>query len=110
MGAFLTLRNELSEETHMLTKQEALLGTGALAESIKVREPRRTALPRGLRFYGDGISFWLFSGQSLYSGSFLVVHASLSQDGCQQKDSGRWLDAWCLHLTFPELFGLVMAY
>ena len=43
----LTLRNELSEETHMLTKQKALLGTGALAESMKVREPRGTALPHG---------------------------------------------------------------
>ena len=94
----------------MLTKQEALLGTGALVESMKVREPRRTALPCGLRFYGDGISFWVFSSQSLYSGSFLVAHALLSQDGCQQKDSGRWLDTWHLHLIFPELFGLVMAY
>ena len=31
----------------MLTKQKALLGTGALAESMKVREPRGTALPHG---------------------------------------------------------------
>ena len=26
------------------------------------------------------------------------------------EDSGRWLDTWCLLLTFPELFLLVMAY
>ena len=43
----LTLGNELSEETHMLTKQETLLGKGAWADSRRVREPRRTALPRG---------------------------------------------------------------
>ena len=43
----LTLRNELSEETHVLTKQETLLGRGARAESSGVRKPRRTALPCG---------------------------------------------------------------
>ena len=47
MGSCLTLGNELSEETHMLTKQETLLGKGAQVESGWVREPRRTALPRG---------------------------------------------------------------
>jgi len=33
----------------MLTKQEILVGKGAWAESRRVREPRRTALPSGLR-------------------------------------------------------------
>ena len=47
LGSCLTLRNELSKETHVLTKQEILLGKGAQAESSRVREPRRTALPRG---------------------------------------------------------------
>ena len=45
--ACLTLGNELSEETHVLTKQETLLGKGTRVESSRVREPRRTALPRG---------------------------------------------------------------
>ena len=27
-----------------------------------------------------------------------------------REDSGRWLDMWCLLLTFPELFQLVEAY
>ena len=31
----------------MLTKQEMLLGKGTQVESSRVREPRRTALPRG---------------------------------------------------------------
>ena len=47
VGSFLTLRNELPKETHELTKQEILLGRCAQAESIRVREPRRTALPHG---------------------------------------------------------------
>ena len=47
MGSCLTLGNELSEETHVLTKQETLLGKGAQVESGRVREPRRTALPCG---------------------------------------------------------------
>jgi len=46
VGSCLTLGNELSEETHLLTKQEILLGKGTRVESSKVREPRRNALPR----------------------------------------------------------------
>ena len=49
----------------MLTKQEILLGKGAPAESRRLREPRRTALPRGSQlFYGDGISFRVVLSQS----------------------------------------------
>ena len=44
LGFCLTLRNELSEETHVLTKQEILLGKGTWVKSSMVREPRRTAL------------------------------------------------------------------
>ena len=46
-GSCLTLRNEFSEETHKLTKQETLLRRGTWAENKRVREPRRTAWPRG---------------------------------------------------------------
>ena len=45
MGSCLTLGNELSEETHMLTKQETLLGRDTQAETSRVREPRRIAQP-----------------------------------------------------------------
>ena len=50
----------------MLTKLETLLGRGARVESSRVREHRRTALPRGsqARFYGDGASFRVVFGQS----------------------------------------------
>ena len=52
----------------MLTKQEVLLGKGTRVESSRVREPRRTALPRGLQsvFYGDGISFRVVFSQSFW--------------------------------------------
>lgn len=39
-----TLGNELFDETHMLTKQKALLGRRDWVECSRVREPRRTAL------------------------------------------------------------------
>ena len=47
MGCCLTLGNELSEQTLVLTKQETSLGRHAWAESSRVSEPRRTALPHG---------------------------------------------------------------
>ena len=49
LGSCLTLGNELSEETHVLTKQEILLGKGTWVESSRVKEPGRTTLPRGLQ-------------------------------------------------------------
>ena len=66
LGSCLTLGNELSKETHVLTKQEILLGKGTQVESSRLREPRRTALPHDLQswFYGDGISFLVVFGQS----------------------------------------------
>ena len=47
VGSCPTLGNELSEETHVLSNQETLLGRGMRVERSRVREPRRTALPRG---------------------------------------------------------------
>ena len=68
MGSCLTLGKELSEETHVLTKQGSLLGRGARVESSRVREPRRTALhvALSLGFYGDGVTFRVVSGQPLW--------------------------------------------
>ena len=48
LGSCLTLGNELSKETHLLTKQEILLGKGTRVESRRVKEPG-TALSRGLQ-------------------------------------------------------------
>ena len=47
VGSYLTLRNELSKEIHMLTKKETLFRRGTLLESSRVREVRRTALTHG---------------------------------------------------------------
>ena len=44
LGSCLTLGNELSEETQVLTTQEILLGKGTRVESSRLRKPRRTAL------------------------------------------------------------------
>ena len=69
----------------MLTKQEILSGKGTQVESSRVREPRRTALPRGSQSQGfmvmGSVSWWSLANHS-NSESFLVAHASLSQDGC----------------------------
>ena len=79
LGSCLTLRNELSEEIHVLTKQEILLGKGTRVEGSRVREPRRTAL---LLVVSGFMVMGLVSGWSLAnhsnSESFLVAHASLN--------------------------------
>ena len=54
LGSCLTLGNELSKETQVLTKQEISLGKGTQVESSRVREPRRTALPIGTRMILGG--------------------------------------------------------
>ena len=72
----------------MLTKQEILLGKGTQVESSGVREPRRTALPRGLHsqiFMVMALVSGLSLGNHSDSQSFLVVHALFSQDGCQRE-------------------------
>ena len=85
MVPFLTLRNELSDDTHVLTKQEVLLERGGQAESRRVKNS------------GELLCMWLtvsgFMVMGLVSGlslanhsdseSFLVAHALCSQDGCQ---------------------------
>ena len=49
LGSCRTLGNELSEETHVLTKQEILLGKGTRVDSSRVRETGKTALAPGLQ-------------------------------------------------------------
>ena len=68
----------------MVTKQETLLGRGALAETSRVREPKKIALPPGCQSCGVMVMGFVF-GSYLAShsdqGSFLVVHALLSHGG-----------------------------
>ena len=111
VGSCLTLRNELSKETHLLTKQEILLGRGAQAESSRVKETRRSTLPCGLQsqvlWWMDKFPgcFWSF----ILSPPWWRTHCSATMDA-SEKYSGRWLDTWCHLLTFPQLFQLVVAY
>ena len=80
-------------------KLRHLIRKGTRVESTRVRQTGRTALPHGSqsRVYGDGISFQVVFRQSFWSESFLVVHASLSQDG------GQWEGFWEMvgHVVSP---------
>ena len=62
VGFCLTLGNELSKETPILTRQKILLRSGIRAESSRVRETRRTALSCGLQSF---MAMGLVSGFSL---------------------------------------------
>ena len=62
VGPCLTLGNELSEETHILTKQEILLGSGTRVESSRVRETQENCSATwlaGLGFMVMGLVFGL---------------------------------------------------
>ena len=87
-----------------MTKQETLLGRGTRVESSRVREPRRTAVPRDCRGFMLPDCLWPI----ILSQGFLVTHVSLGQDGFQ---AGFWEVAGhpVPPLTFLELFRLVMA-
>ena len=122
-GLSLTLRNELSEETQMLRKQETLLESDTGVESMRIREPRGTAVPCDSQSQG---SEWcrLLSGLSLTthlvlahvwsdSGSFLVQNVSLSHDGFQCEAfwevAGHIMD-WCLLPPFGSSGVLLVSF
>ena len=67
VGSCLTLENELSEETHVLTKQETLLRRDTHLKSSRVGTPGELLchVVCSLWFYGYGVSFQVVSGQSL---------------------------------------------
>ena len=75
----LTLRNELSEESHVPTKQETLLGRDTWVEKGTQENYSATWLK-----VSDCMVMGLVSGLSLASlsdsGSFLVVHTLLPQN------------------------------
>ena len=97
----------------MLTEQEILLGKGTRVESSRVREHRRTALPRGSQSRGfmvmGLVSGGLWPNILIQSLSWWCTHGSAKMD-VSERDSGKWTDMRCLLSTFPELFLLVVAY
>ena len=82
LGSCLTLGNELSEETHVLTKREILLGKGTRVGWGNPGE-QLCLVACSLRFYGDGISFRVVFSQSFWL-RVLPGAALFSQDGCQR--------------------------
>ena len=87
VGSCLTLRNELSKEACILTKQKTLLGRGA-AMSLAVL---------GFMVMGLVSGFSLANHSDL--GSFLVACMSLSQDGFQWE--GFWESTWTGVASLP---------
>ena len=80
-------------------------------ESSRVREPRRTALPRGLQsrvlMVMGLVSGWSLANHS--NSESWRTHRSAKMDA-SERDSVKWMDTRCLLSTFPELFLLVVAY
>ena len=108
-GCCLTLRNELSEEMHMLTKQE---GKGCLGSEQQGKETQEGCSATWVVVSGVmvmGLVSWLSFANQSQSESFLVTHTLLSQDGCHQEGFWEVVDTWLLLSTFPELFQLVVA-
>ena len=68
----------------MLTKQEILLGKGTRVESSRVREPRRTALPRGSQSP-------VFLVMGLVSGVSLANHSNSVFPGGSRITQPRWI-------------------
>ena len=92
MDSCLTLGNELSEETHVPTKQETLLGKGAWTETRGQGSPAEVLghVPRGPGSYGGGITFQVVSGRSLLAQgpSWRLTHRSARMDSSEE-DPGR---------------------
>ena len=68
----------------MLTKQEIFLGKGSQVESSRVREPRRTALPRGSQSL-------VFLVMGLVSGLSLANHSNSVFPGGARIAQPRWM-------------------
>ena len=91
LGSCLTLGNELSEETHLLTKKEIFVGKGHPGGKQEGQETQENSSATWLVVSGFTV-MGLVSVLSLANHSnsepFLVVQALFSQDGCQRE--GFW--------------------
>ena len=86
MGSYLTLGKELSEETHVLTKQETFIGKGCPGGEQEGKGTQEDCSATWLAVSGFmvmGLVSRLSLANHSDSGSFLVACASLSQDGSQ---------------------------
>ena len=112
LGSCLTLRNELSKETHVLTKQRLYWerAPGGARESEGTQEDCSATWLAVSGFLVMGLVSGLSLANHPDSECFLVAHALFSRDGCQREGFWEVVGMWCLLLTFPELFRLVEAY
>ena len=112
LGSCLTLRNELSEETHA-DKVRDFIGKGHLGgeqEGQGTQENCSAAWLAVLGFMVMGlVSRWLWPIILIQSLSWWRTHHSANMDA-SERDSGKWTDKQGLFSTFPELFRLVVAY
>ena len=93
VGSCLTLGNELSEETHVLTKQETLWGRGAWGRrAAGLGNPGELLchVARSLGFYGNWVSFRLSLANHSDSGSFLVARITQPRWIPARRILGRW--------------------
>ena len=111
LGSCLTLGNELSEETHAQSKR--FYGERAPRWRAAGKGSQENCSATWLAVSGFTV-MGLISGLSLAnhsdSESFLVVQPCSTKMDAREEDSGKWSDMWCLLLTFPEFFQLVVAY
>ena len=116
LGSCLTLGNELSEETRVLTKQEILLGKDREQQGTQENSSVTWLAVLGFMVMGlvSGLSL---ANHSVKSPSWWCTPCSAKMNAREdsgrmnaREDSGRWSDIWYLILTFPELFRLVEAY
>ena len=89
VSSYPTLRNELSEEIHMKTKQETLLWRGVQSESSRLRKARRAALPKWLTDSGL-LVMGLVSGLSLAS---RLTWPTVLTQGSSSQHLPRWIPA-----------------
>ena len=87
-GLLSNTRKRIVGEDTCADKARDFIGKGHPGGEQQVRKPRRAALPHGLGFMVMGLVSGLSLANHSDSESFLVVHASLSQDGCQR--DGFW--------------------
>ena len=82
MGSYLKLGNELSKETHVLTKQDILLESSP-GQGKGTEENCSSKWLTVSSFMVMGLVSRLSLADHSDSESFLVVHILFSQDGCQ---------------------------
>ena len=87
MGSYLKLGNELSKETHVLTKQDILLESSP-GQGKGTEENCSSKWLTVSSFMVMGLVSRLSLADHSDSESFLVVHILFSQDGCQRE--GLW--------------------